>query len=135
MTQTSIVVDTHVLIWYLLDDTRLSKRANEALDGAVDSGRQIYFPTMCLVEATYLVEKKRVAAEVVALMERAAAIPRSALEPVPLTMAIAIAMRQIPRDAVPDLPDRVIAATALALGLPLITRDGKIRASNIETIW
>jgi len=29
----------------------------------------------------------------------------------------------------------VIAATALALGLPLVTRDGKIRAANIQTIW
>jgi PIN domain nuclease of toxin-antitoxin system len=33
------------------------------------------------------------------------------------------------------LPDRVIAATALAWSLPLITRDGKIRATGIQTIW
>jgi predicted nucleic acid-binding protein len=29
----------------------------------------------------------------------------------------------------------VIAATALALNLPLVTRDGKIRGTNIHTIW
>jgi predicted nucleic acid-binding protein len=33
------------------------------------------------------------------------------------------------------MPDRIIAATALSLGLPLVTRDGKIRASNVITIW
>ncbi len=35
----------------------------------------------------------------------------------------------------PDMPDRIIGATALHLGLPLITRDGKIRASDLRTIW
>jgi predicted nucleic acid-binding protein len=35
---------------------------------------------------------------------------------------------------VPDVPDRVISATALALGLPLVTANRQIRASGIETI-
>ena len=135
MTGGSVVLDTHALIWYLLDDPRLSQGANEAIDGATLNRQKIYFPTMCLVEATYLVEKGRVPENVLQLMERATLLPRSALEPVHLNMNVAVAMRQIPRSAVPDLPDRVIAATALAMGLPLVTRDGKIRASNIETIW
>lgn len=89
---------------------------------------------MCLVEATYLVEKARVPEIVLSLIERAT-FPGSALEPVDLTIAIAVAMRQISRATVADMPDRVIAATALTMRLPLVTRDGKIRASNIETIW
>jgi len=36
---------------------------------------------------------------------------------------------------VPDLPDRIIAATALSHNLPLVTADHKIRASRIPTIW
>ena len=59
---------------------------------------------------------------------------RFRLEPMPLTVGVAFALAQIPRNEVPDLPDRVIAATALSLGLALL-RDGKIRASRIETIW
>ena len=39
------------------------------------------------------------------------------------------------RAQVPDMPDRIIAATALSLGLPLVTRDGRIRDSGIRTIW
>jgi predicted nucleic acid-binding protein len=41
----------------------------------------------------------------------------------------------IPRADVPDMPDRLIAATATSLGVPLISRDGRIRASAVHTIW
>jgi predicted nucleic acid-binding protein len=53
----------------------------------------------------------------------------------PLDLAVSRAVARIPRDQVPDLPDGVIAAAALVRRLPLVTRDGKIRASGIETIW
>ncbi|WP_218651474.1 hypothetical protein [Nostoc sp. C057] len=46
------------------------------------------------------------------------------------------ATRQIDRATVPDMPDRIIAATAFCLGLPLVTRDLQIQAlTNIQTIW
>jgi len=43
-------------------------------------------------------------------------------------------MKQIPREIVPDMPDRIIAATALQLQLPLISCDSKIR-KVLNTIW
>ncbi|WP_336389855.1 PIN domain-containing protein [Scytonema hofmannii] len=42
---------------------------------------------------------------------------------------------QVERAQVPDLPDRIIAATALYLGVPIISRDNKIQLSSINTIW
>ncbi len=53
----------------------------------------------------------------------------------PFTVEIVDAMRQVPRANVPHMPDRIVAATAVYLGVPVISRDGKIRASNVETIW
>jgi PIN domain nuclease of toxin-antitoxin system len=44
-------------------------------------------------------------------------------------------MQVIPREDVPDMPDRIIAATGLRLGVPIISRDRNIRAANLETIW
>lgn len=52
-----------------------------------------------------------------------------------LTGEVADAISQVPRSRVPDLPDRVIAATALHLGLPVISRDRKIRLSSVRSIW
>ncbi|MCT7949962.1 hypothetical protein NG798_09205 [Ancylothrix sp. C2] len=44
-------------------------------------------------------------------------------------------LQLVERHQVPDLPDRIIAATALHLGVPVISRDTKIQLSNINTIW
>lgn len=132
---TSVVGDTHSLIWYLLDDPRLSAPASAAFDAATESGGLIYVPSICLVEATYLVEKKRIPREALAAFDRVLGDPNSPLRLFELNHAVAQAVREVSRDEVPDLPDRVITATAVALQFPLITRDSKIRASGVETIW
>lgn len=44
-------------------------------------------------------------------------------------------MRLVPRADVPDMPDRIVAATAVYFGVPVISRDARIRASNVQTIW
>lgn len=33
------------------------------------------------------------------------------------------------------MPDRIIAATAIHFGVPVLSRDSRIRASNVRTIW
>jgi predicted nucleic acid-binding protein len=132
---TGEVADTHAVIWYLLDDSRLSRAAGDALDAATTGDRKIYLPTICIVEMTYLIEKRRIVEEALPILERVLAADDFPYLPMESTLDVAKAVRRIARKSVPDLPDRVIAATALALGLPLVTRDGKIRASGIETIW
>ncbi|MBI2358818.1 MAG: PIN domain-containing protein [Deltaproteobacteria bacterium] len=53
-----------------------------------------------------------------------------------LTPAVAALSTQFPNDFPADPADRLIAATARAEGLALITRDAKIRQSSlVKTIW
>jgi PIN domain nuclease of toxin-antitoxin system len=54
---------------------------------------------------------------------------------VPLDRSVADALETVSRGEVPDLLDRIVSATAVALGVPLISRDGKIRTSQAQTIW
>ena len=61
--------------------------------------------------------------------------PESSFTLAPLEMKASMALAQVPRDQVPDMPDRIIAATAIALGVPVVTKDSDIRATDIETIW
>jgi predicted nucleic acid-binding protein len=44
-------------------------------------------------------------------------------------------MTEVARHELPDLPDRIIGATALFYNVPVLSRDGRIRASSIQTIW
>ena len=45
-------------------------------------------------------------------------------------------IKQIDRSTVPDMPDRIIAATALYLNIPLVTCDSKIQnLTSVSIIW
>jgi PIN domain nuclease of toxin-antitoxin system len=61
--------------------------------------------------------------------------PQYPLHELPVVAFVAQEMTSIGRADVPDMPDRIIAATGLRCGVPVISRDGKIRASKIQTIW
>jgi predicted nucleic acid-binding protein len=54
---------------------------------------------------------------------------------IPFHRNIALSLRQVDRSQFPDLPDRIIAATALYLNVPVINRDRRIQLSSIDTIW
>ena len=54
---------------------------------------------------------------------------------VPFDRGMALALQLVDRAQVPDMPDRIIAATAVAARVPAISRDGRIRLSSVPTIW
>ena len=132
---TDVVVDTHTVVWYLLEDRRISQKAVAAMDSAVESGYTIYIPAICLVEVIYLLERGRLPEEAWTRLEDVLDDPDSPFELVPLSRAVVNAVRAVPRDEVPDMPDRIVAGTAVALRLPLVSRDARIRASQVNTIW
>jgi Uncharacterized protein conserved in bacteria len=129
------VADTHTVIWYLFADERLSATARAVIEEAAASGDQIAFSSITLAEIVYLSEKGRIApaalARLLATIEREDGV----LIEIPFDRHVALALRQVERNQVPDLPDRIIAATALYLGLPLISRNHRIRIAGLNTIW
>ena len=129
------VVDTHGAVWYLLESEDLSPNALAFLDEATQAGDLVYVSPISVVEVVYLVEKGRLPEVALERLSGALADPEAAFVLAPLDLAIAQTVRRIPRDVVPDMPDRIIAATALHLNLPLVTRDRDIRAAGIETLW
>jgi PIN domain nuclease of toxin-antitoxin system len=129
------VADTHAALWYLLKNPHLSSAARRFMDGAASAGHDIVISPISLAEIIYLVEKNRLPASAYDDLKTALADPDYVIEEAPFTGAIVEAMRQIPREAVPDMPDRIVAATAVYLGVPVISRDGRIRASNVQTVW
>ena len=129
------VADTHAVVWYLAGDVRLSPAAKAVFDTAVANRDQIAFSSVTLAELIYLSEKGRIGATTFATLLAAVDRPGAVLIERPFDRHVAEAMRLVPRSQVPDLPDRIIAATALYERLPLISRDRRIRLSGMHTIW
>jgi PIN domain nuclease of toxin-antitoxin system len=88
-----------------------------------------------LVEVIYLVEKGKLPQASLDALVAALADPSEAMHLLPVESSVTQAVHQIPRAWVPDMPDRIIAATAWAHGLRLVTCDPDIRATSLPTIW
>ncbi len=92
-------------------------------------------PTICLVEIVYLQEKGRIPSDMKAQFDLALQSGESGIVPTDLTIEVVAMMNRVLRTTVPDMPDRIIAATALCMELPLISRDRKIQLSGMHTVW
>lgn len=132
----SIVIDTHTLIWYLTQSPKISTLAIDRINQANQNNFPVLIASITLIELIYLSEKQRIPAFPLQQFFIELDTPNSPFSIISLTLDIAQSLRQIPRGEVPELPDRIITATAHAINLPLITCDHKIRACTvIQTIW
>jgi len=129
------VADTHAALWYLFGDTRLSSRAKNFIDQAAIERRSIEISPISLAEVVYLIEKGRIPASALDNLRNALDNPNHVFKEAPFTADVVGVMRNVRRDEVPDMPDRIVAATALYLGVPVLSRDGRIRAAALQTIW
>lgn len=129
------VADTHAVIWAATGRTeRLGRKARRYFQRADDGEAVIYVPTIALVEFGEAVHAGRVkleqpfAAWMDALLE---AGPYLAYD---LTPDVVRAAERL--WGIAERGDRLIAATAVMLDCPLITRDPDIAAeASVELLW
>ena len=106
--------DTHTAIWYLFNDARLSVAAGDFIDNAAAAaGSQIAVSSIGMAEIVYLIEKNRLSANAYTDLKAALYDPDHVFQEAPFTVEIVDALRQVPRADVPDMPDRIVAATAV----------------------
>ena len=129
------VADTHTALWHLFDDARLSAAAEAFINEAATARRKIAISTISLAEVVYLIEKNRLPASAYDELTQALADPEHVFIEAVFTSAIVQAMRDVSRAEVPDMPDRVVAATAVYFDVPVISRDKRIRAARLRTVW
>ncbi len=131
----SAVLDTHTVLWYLENSKELSALARTTIEDAISNGRHVYVSAISVIEAVYLVERKKIPAAALERLRAALTGQSSGLCIAPVDAFVADALEKIPRTVVPDMPDRIVAATALHLSVPLITRDRRLQSADIKTIW
>ena len=130
-----IVLDTHAWIWFISNPDLLSKRATEAVNAAVKD-KSILISSISAWELALLVTKNRIklTLDVTDWIAKSESLPF--IQFVPLTNSIAAKSVNLPLPLHPDPADRIIIATALSAGAPLVTKDKKLLDySSIKTIW
>jgi PIN domain nuclease of toxin-antitoxin system len=112
------IADTHTTIWYLFSDPRLGSAASAFIDDTIARGDHIGVSAITIAEMVYLIEKGRIPATALNELHTATADPGAVLRHGPFDQNVAMKMTEVPRQEVPDLPDRVIGATALFYSVP-----------------
>lgn len=130
-----IVLDTHVLVWWVTDDGLLSKKAKSVIEREQSDG-EIIVSAISAWEITLLVAQERLvlSMEVNSWLSTVGAI--EGLRFLPVDVEIAAKSVELPGAFHKDPADRMIVATARKLSVPLVTKDEKIRAyPHVKTIW
>ena len=130
-----ILLDTHVLVWMVADEDRLSRHAKSAIQRArLSDGLGIADVTIW--ELAFLIARGALRTHSTIENTVRNFVTSSGVIVKPITAEVAVLATQFPEDYPKDPIDRLIGATARAEGIALVTRDEKIRRSPLlKTIW
>lgn len=130
-----ILLDTHVLVWLVTDDDRLSRSARSAIRRARASDG-VAIADVTIWELAFLLARGVIRTHSTIENTVQNFVTRSRVSVKPITAEIAALATQFPEDYPKDPIDKLIGATARAEGIALVTRDERIRSSTLlRTIW
>ena len=129
-----ILLDTHVVVWLAFEEARISKQAASKILEAREGGEGLAISDISLFELARVFKRERVRLAIG--IESALAEVERRLAVLPITGEISLRTLSLPGRYPKDPVDRIIGATALVEGIPLITADREIRNSGaLATIW
>ncbi|MDA2934084.1 type II toxin-antitoxin system VapC family toxin [Acidobacteria bacterium AH-259-D05] len=129
-----IILDTHVWVWWISNPEQLSALARKAINRA-KTASAIYVSSISVWEVSLLAVRSRLhlRMDVRDWIARAEGLPF--LNFLPVDNRIVLKSNFLPGELHSDPADRIIVATALVLGVPLVTRDEKLLTyPHVKTI-
>jgi PIN domain nuclease of toxin-antitoxin system len=130
----SVLLDTHIWVWWLTPGSPLSRAERDALD-AIAGRRELFLPAISLWEVQVLHAKRRFKPPLPFAEWLARAADDRVISVLPLGAEVIFALDALPASFHGDPADRLIVATARAHAMLLATHDAAIRRSRAVKIW
>ena len=125
-----ILLDTHTLLWMLLDDPRLKARQFQVLENPAN---RMFVSAVTAFEIATKVKIGKLAATMI-VAEYDQIMEQFDYLPLPVSHRHGLRGGSLPglhRDPF----DRLLAAQSLVEGMPLFTNDAAFAAFGVETVW
>lgn len=126
-----VLLDTHPLLWFLLDDSRLSRNARSTI---VDRGNDLLISPVSYWEIAIKISLGKYALEedFAAFWEREIADNHWTILPITVTHASVVATLPFHHR---DPFDRLIVAQAVVEQMPVVSSDAALDAYPITRLW
>lgn len=130
-----IVIDTHILVWWVSGDKSLSKSALKAINETLASDSEVIVSSISAWEISMLIEKGRLvlSMDVESWLDEVSQI--DGVRFMPIDNEVGVKSTVLPGEFHKDPADRMIVATARKLAVALVTADDKIiEYEHVKTI-
>lgn len=130
-----IVLDTHVLIWFVSNPEKLSRSAIKRISEEIKK-QEILLSSISVWEIFMLIKKERIKLSMhpATWLEKVESLPF--IQFVPVDNRIASLSVNLSEPLHADPADRIIIATALSNGAMLITSDRRIlNYPHVQSLW
>ena len=123
----ALLLDTHIALWLDSGDTKLRAATRSAIDDCWRQGGTIHLSAVSAWEIAVLVDKGFVELDVPTDQWMVRFLGRPGVESVALDHQTAVRAYQLHHFEHRDPGDRLLIATAIGLGCPLVTYDDRIQ--------
>lgn len=124
---TDLLLDTHIVLWLKSGDERLGEATRRTIDTAWKAGGRILLSSVSVWEIAMLVDKGFIELDLPVNEWVERFLDRPGLEAVALDHATAARAYSLHHLEHRDPADRLLIASAIGLGCPLVTHDDRIR--------
>jgi PIN domain nuclease of toxin-antitoxin system len=129
-----ILLDTHVVVWLAMEPARISNKAKAVIEETRHRGQGLGISDITLLEIATIESKGRIRLN--ASLETFLTEIEARFVVLPMTGRVCVRAMGLPAGYPKDPADRIIGATALVEGVPLVTADDGIeRSKAVRTIW
>ena len=124
---TDLLLDTHIALWLSSGDERLGPTTRKTIDVSWKEGGRIFLSAVSVWEIAMLVDKGLIELDLPVNVWVERFLDRPGLQAVALDHAVAARAYNLHHLEHRDPADRLLVASAIGLGCPLVTHDDRIR--------